>query len=530
MAYLVLARKYRPQTFDEVVGQAHVVRTLKNALRKGRLAHALLFSGIRGIGKTTIARILAKAINCESGPTENPCNRCLTCKEITEGRAVDVCEIDAASNRGIDEIRELRENVRFMPSRLRSKVYIIDEAHMLTREAFNALLKTLEEPPGHVYFILATTEVQRIPVTIISRCQRYDFKRLSINEILKHLKYVCQQEGVNIDESALAIIAKEAEGSIRDALSLLDQAISSGIKTKEDLIELFGIADQFLVEELARAIIAQDLSRSFQLLDQAFAQGIDLVYLGQSMAEFFRHLLALKVSPSGTLEDLSEFELSVLRRLSLDVSTETLLLLFQIFLRGAENLRRSPFPKLTLELTVARACEVGKLVALDAILAKLSKLKEGLNSLSVGPSSKENTPSNKDLENKLWEKFVAKIKEDSPSLGAILETGVHSYREEGNTLFLEVTQGGLLLEKEYKTQLLSLGRKLLNREIKISVLPQDSFSPRQKLVENPIVQDVLKILGGRISQIKVYKKEEEIYASQYAESHASGPKDAKKDS
>ncbi len=506
MAYLVLARKYRPQTFDEVVGQTHVVRTLKNALKQGRVAHALLFSGIRGIGKTTIARILAKAINCESGPTENPCNQCLACKEITEGRAVDVLEIDAASNRGIDEIRELRDNVRFMPSRLKAKVYIIDEAHMLTREAFNALLKTLEEPPSHVYFILATTEVQRIPVTIISRCQRYDFKRLSINEILTHLKYICQQECVNIDESALAIIAKEAAGSIRDALSLLDQAISSGVKTKEDLIELFGIADQLLVEELAKAVIAQDIAKSFQIINQAFAQGVDLIYLGQSIAEFFRNLLALKVSPSGSLGDIPESELSVLRSLSLDISTETLLLLFQIFLRGAENLRRSPFPKLSFELTVARACEVGKLISLDTILGKLSELKESLNSISLETELQESTQSSKSLAIKSWEEFVGKIKEESPSLAAIIETGVHSWQEDGNILLLEVPEGSLLLENEYKTQLLSLGRKLLNREIKLSILPQGSFSPRQKLVENPIVQETLKILGGKISQVKIYKE------------------------
>ena len=506
MAYLVLARKYRPQTFDEVVGQAHVVRTLKNALRQGRLAHALLFSGIRGVGKTTIARILAKAINCQNGPTENPCNQCSACREITEGRAVDVLEIDAASNRGIDEIRELRENVRFMPSRLRAKVYIIDEAHMLTREAFNALLKTLEEPPAHVYFVLATTEPQRIPVTILSRCQRYDFKRLPLQELLDHLKVVCQKEGVEMEEEALAIIAKEAEGSVRDALSLLDQAISSGVQTKKDLITTFGLADRLLVEELARAILAQDLAQSFRLIDQAFAQGVDLTYLGQDLAEFFRHLLALKVSPTGTLDELPEAELASLRALSLETSAESLLLIFQIFLRGAEALRRSPFPKLSLELTVARACEVGKVIGLEEVLSKIAELKENLGSLSLTEISQDKASEAPKPSIPSWENFVSQVKEKSPSLGAILET-LAQPRDEGNTLCLEVPENSLLTEKEYQEQLISLGRRLLQREIKISTVSSgSSFSLRQKLVENPIVQETLKVLGGRISQVKVYRE------------------------
>ncbi len=506
MAYLVLARKYRPQTFDEVVGQAHVVRTLKNALRQGRLAHALLFSGIRGVGKTTIARILAKAINCQNGPTENPCNQCSACREITEGRAVDVLEIDAASNRGIDEIRELRENVRFMPSRLRAKVYIIDEAHMLTREAFNALLKTLEEPPAHVYFILATTEPQRIPVTILSRCQRYDFKRLPLQELLEHLKVVCQREGVKMEEEALAIIAKEAEGSVRDALSLLDQAISSGVQTKEDLIATFGLADRLLVEELARAILAQDLAQSFRLIDQAFAQGVDLTYLGQDLAEFFRHLLALKVSPTGTLDEIPEAELASLRALSLETSAESLLLIFQIFLRGTEALRRSPFPKLSLELTVARACEVGKIIGLEEVLSKIAELKENLGSLSLTEISQNKASEAPEPSIPSWEDFVSQVKEKSPSLGAILET-LAQPRDEGNTLCLEVPENSLLTEKEYQEQLVSLGRRLLQREIKISTVSSGGpFSLRQKLVENPIVQETLKVLGGRISQVKVYRE------------------------
>ncbi|MGE5855121.1 MAG: DNA polymerase III subunit gamma/tau, partial [Syntrophaceae bacterium] len=226
MEYLVLARKWRPQVFEDVVGQDHVITTLRNAIRLGRVAHAFIFSGPRGVGKTSVARILAKALNCEKGPSEIPCNACANCREITEGSSMDVREIDGASNRGIDEIRELRENVKFSPSSSRYKIYIIDEVHMLTKEAFNALLKTLEEPPEHVMFIFATTEVHKVPATILSRCQRFDFRRISIEEIMTRLRYIAGEEKVTIDEDALMVIAKKGDGSLRDSQSIFDQVRS----------------------------------------------------------------------------------------------------------------------------------------------------------------------------------------------------------------------------------------------------------------------------------------------------------------
>ena len=226
-SYLVLARKWRPQVFEEVIGQRHITQTLQNAISQKRVAHAFLFAGARGVGKTSTARILAKALNCETGPKINPCNQCANCQEITNGSSMDVIEIDGASNRGIDEIRELRENVRYTPAKSHYKIYIIDEVHMLTKEAFNALLKTLEEPPPHIVFVIATTEPHKIPATILSRCQRYDFKRISVKEVMESLKRIVAEEGIQISQRGLISISQESEGSLRDAQSLLDQVIQN---------------------------------------------------------------------------------------------------------------------------------------------------------------------------------------------------------------------------------------------------------------------------------------------------------------
>jgi len=234
MSYLVLARKWRPQLFEEVIGQRHITHTLQNAISQKRVAHAFLFTGARGVGKTSSARILAKALNCERGLRPNPCNECTTCQEITHGISMDVIEIDGASNRGIDEIRELRENVRYTPAKSRYKIYIIDEVHMLTKEAFNALLKTLEEPPPHIIFIFATTEPHKIPATILSRCQRYDFKRIPLREVVGSLKRIVEEERIQISQRGLLSIAQESEGSLRDAESLLDQVIAYAGKEIHD--------------------------------------------------------------------------------------------------------------------------------------------------------------------------------------------------------------------------------------------------------------------------------------------------------
>jgi len=505
MAYLVLARKYRPQKFSEVVGQPHVVRTLQNALRLGRLAHALLFSGIRGVGKTTVARIVAKALNCENGNPEEPCNACVPCREISEGRSLDVIEIDAASNRGIDEIRQLRENLKFMPTRGRAKVYIIDEAHMLTREAANALLKSLEEPPPHVYFILATTEPHRLPVTILSRCQRYDFKRLPVNTLVDYLKEICSREGVKMEEDALVLLAKESEGSLRDALSLLDQALAYGVNTREDVLEAFGFAETEMVEALARALIKRDLAEVFRLSEEAYRKGVDLLYLSENLTEFFRHLLGFKISPKGLKEDLSPAETALLREFSMELETEEALLFFQHLLKGTEALKRSSYPHLTFELTLARLCEIGKLVSLKEIFQKLKELSEKYPDKGI-QKEVPRKPENSSFSGASWEDILAEIKKESPALAAFLST-VEPPLKEGEHLVLSLPAGGLLEEEDLLERLKGLVFQKTGCELEIKIQTEE-YNFREKLLERPEVKETLALFGGKIAWIKPHQRRE----------------------
>ncbi len=300
MSYLVLARKWRPRQFSEVVAQEHVTRTLENAITQNRLASAYLFTGPRGVGKTTMARLLAKAINCEKGPTITPCDACSTCVEIAEGRSLDVLEIDGASNRGIDEVRNLRESARYTPAKGKRKIYIIDEVHMLTEPAFNALLKTLEEPPPHVLFIFATTEVHKVPATILSRCQRFDFRRVPLLEIVGQLRNICSKENVQIDETSLALIAKKAEGSMRDSQSLLDQVIAyCGQQVKaEDIAQLFGIIDQEIFFACTDAMARQDVAKGLALSEKIYTTGYHLGEFLERLSEHLSNILMTRVTNS----------------------------------------------------------------------------------------------------------------------------------------------------------------------------------------------------------------------------------------
>ncbi len=377
MSYVVLARKWRPRYFEEVVGQEHVGRTLKNALEQDRVAHAYLFCGTRGVGKTTTARILAKALNCEEGPTPTPCYECSSCKEIHEGQSVDVFEIDGASNRGINEIRELREGVRYAPSRDRFKIYIIDEVHMLTTEAFNALLKTLEEPPEHAHFIFATTEPQKIPVTILSRCQRFDFKRISQNDIVAHLSRLCDEEDIDAERAALQLIARQANGGMRDALSLMDQIISfAGDSFDEDQVaQILGVANRKHLFELSEALIAHDAEGALSVLDEVNRYGYDLQQFASELVTHLRDLVVTSVVENpDRVTNLTESELKNAHGQVDGVPTDLLHRYFSVMADGAREMTRSPYPKLLFEMTLVRMAKLEPLVGLDLLVDRLASL------------------------------------------------------------------------------------------------------------------------------------------------------------
>ncbi len=380
MSYLVLARKWRPQRFDEVVGQAHVTKTLANAIEMDRVAHAFVFSGVRGVGKTSLARILAKSLSCTEGPTVDPCGECDSCRGITAGTAVDVIEIDGASNNSVDDIRELRETVPYRPVVGRFKIYVIDEVHMLSTSAFNALLKTLEEPPPHVKFIFATTESHKIPVTILSRCQRYDFRRIPTKAIVERIATILSAEEIGAEEKALAVIGREAEGSMRDALSILDQVLAAGGQeiTADQVADLLGVVDGQVLYDLSRAILEGEPRRVLELVRQVDNQGYDIATFAKGLLEHFRNLVVAGVCREDrSVLDLPDEEAKDLYEQASSVSTDTLHRLFKHFSESYEAIARSSHPRILLETSLARLADLSELVPaaelvrrLEAIIAK----------------------------------------------------------------------------------------------------------------------------------------------------------------
>ena len=379
MSYLVLARKYRPQTFEEVIGQDHITRTLANAISSDRVAHAILFSGPRGTGKTTVARILAKTMNCKKGPAPIPCNECISCNEITSGRAVDVYEIDGASNNSVDQIRELRENVRYMPAHSLYKIYIIDEVHMLSKSAFNALLKTLEEPPSHVMFIFATTEPNKIPITILSRCQKHDFRRISLESISKHMSTLCSKEGIDIKNESLELIAREADGSMRDALSLLDQVMAclEGTITNDRIVDILGVIDRKNLFAISSAIISGNVSAILDILDDIYVHGHDMKKLYSDLVEHFRNLLVVKMGNKiSKLVDLPAHEIDLMANQVKDISEAYLNQLFNILFNEETTIGFSAQPKLALEMAFIKMFQIKPALTIDELIDKLDTLRQ----------------------------------------------------------------------------------------------------------------------------------------------------------
>ena len=383
MSYEVFARKYRPQTFDDLVGQAHVSRTLKNAVAQNRLAHAYLFVGPRGIGKTSTARILAKALNCVKGPTVNPDNICDNCREIAAGNSLDVLEIDGASNNGVEQVRELRENVRYAPSKSRYKIYIIDEVHMLTPQAFNALLKTLEEPPPHVKFIFATTEPQKVLPTIVSRCQRFDLHRIPAKLIADHLQFIAGKEKITLEPAAAHAIARGAEGGLRDAESMLDQLVAfCGEKISEqDVLNVFGFTSEQTVVDLTGKILQSETAPALDVLYRQSEAGKDMMRLMSDLIAYLRDLLVFKAKPDAVAEDVdSELQKALVAQANL-IENDRLLDLIDQFAQAEGRMKWAPNKKLHFEVAIIKAIQSLNQATLDEVIQKLAELREGKSSL-----------------------------------------------------------------------------------------------------------------------------------------------------
>ena len=377
MSYKVYARKYRPATFEAMIGQKHVVQTLQNAIKNDRIAQAYIFSGMRGVGKTTTARLLAKALNCKgekgdrTAPTPEPCNLCESCQQIDDTHSIDVMEIDGASNRGIDEVRSLRDGVQYKPIHSRFKVIIVDEVHMLTREAFNALLKTLEEPPPHTLFIFATTEFHKVPPTIVSRCQHFEFKKITQRDLINHLLYITKEEGITVSDLGLDLIASAAEGSVRDAQSLLDQAVafSGDSVSDDDLKEILGTINRELLFEFSKAILTEKPDQIFFLVDSVIDRGYDLRFFYAELIQHFRRLLIIKTTDSP--EDLlpvDESDIEMYKDNIGDAAAEDILRYLTALQQNEQGLKFSSHPRIYLETTLVKLSHFKKLIPLKELL------------------------------------------------------------------------------------------------------------------------------------------------------------------
>ncbi|MDX9709508.1 MAG: DNA polymerase III subunit gamma/tau, partial [Trichloromonas sp.] len=548
MSYLVLARKWRPQTFADLVGQEHVSRTLANAIQAGRVHHAFLFTGARGVGKTSAARIFAKALNCETGPTATPCNHCPSCKEITAGQSVDVFEIDGASNTGVDDVRELRENIRYLPSRSRFKIIIIDEVHMLSINAFNALLKTLEEPPDHAKFIFATTEPHKIPVTILSRCQRFDFRKIALPKVTARLREIVDAEGIRISDRALGLVARRGEGSMRDSLSTLDQVIAfCGDEVADDDVQgLLGMVDRRLLLDVLEALIERDSRRVLDAVRRVDDLGHSFRQFCQELVDLCRALILCQVleDPSDILS-LSGDEISLLQRLGKEIAAEDAQRAMTLLMKTEGDLVASSFPRLTMEMALVRLTTLPPSRDLAGLVRKLDELERRLaaggnlpaaastpvpRSPPAGVREAEAPPKKPEapaapVADGGWPGLVAQVRSRRPMIGSLLEHGC-LLKQELPLLEIGFPAGSFHLEQlrdsETLAVLTGIAGDYYGQAVTIRVLPiaqgrsqappslleerQAQETDRRKRLRedalaHPMVQTAVKVFSGEIRDV-----------------------------
>lgn len=559
MSYVVLARKWRPKTFDDLIGQDYITQTLKNAISTGKIAHAFILSGPRGVGKTSTARIVAKALNCINGPTAEPCSECSFCTEISEGKSLDVMEIDAASHTGVNDVREIIENIKYLPSSGKNKIYIIDEAHMLSQSAFNALLKTLEEPPPHVLFILATTEVHKIPVTILSRCQRYDFKKVSVEKIKEQLASITSNEKIQIEDETLYVIAQEADGSLRDSLSLMDQLIATfgdNIKHQEALT-ILGILDRSLVRSSLEGILKKDPKFCIDILNQAIEKGISPKRFAEDLLRTLRYALLIRTCGKESVTELSEEDKTALFGLLKDISVETVESLFNLMLEGAENIQRSFYPQMALELTLIKLSTLENIVPVQEIIEKLNNMSKNIGTshkaaqpIADSPKTYRSAPSAKQApklaeekvaakpqkvevgsisaktnqsNNKSTQGFIEFVKTTKPVIGRRLEQAkeislggsvIKIICEKGSA------QGDYLKRKESQSALDVLIKEFFSDEINLLIEEIEQINiengkskieqkaeKKEKIKNDPVLKEAIDVFGGRVISIKPNDKE-----------------------